>query len=274
MKRTAVLITCHNRKDKTMQCLNALYKNKMPEDSCLDVFLVDDGSTDGTGDSVREKYPDVNIIQGNGMLYWNRGMHLAWQTAVEKNSYDSYLWLNDDTFLFENALLELTSCSVRMQHKALICGFLCSATDSQKTTYGGSSLTGKLSPNGTTQQASLINGNVVLVPEIIYKSVGLIDPIFPHAIGDYDYGQKVLKKGFEVVTTTNHVGTCEKNEKLPVWCYNSTPFLKRIKALYSPLGNAHPYYFFLYEKRHFGVLVALKHFFSIHLRVLYPGLWK
>lgn len=270
----AVLITCHNRKAKTLACLEALYKCSVPQVYVFEVYLVDDGSTDGTEEAVRATYPNVTVIQGDGNLYWNRGMHLAWKTASEKHPYNFYLWLNDDTYLYESALKELITCSENMEHKALICGFLSSEIDSFKTTYGGSTLSKKLNPNGDFQNTALINGNVVLIPSVIFNSVGLIDPIFPHAIGDYDYGQKVLKKGFGVKTTTQFVGTCEKNEKLPLWCYSSTSLIKRIKTLYSPLGSAHPYYFFIYEKRHFGMLVALKHFFSIHLRVFFPDLWK
>ncbi len=278
-KYTAILITCHNRREKTLECLFSLNNSianviKLNPLNVFEIFLVDDGSTDNTAVVIKEKFPHVNIIQGNGNLYWNRGMHLAWKTAAEKQHNDFYLWLNDDSYLYENALQEIISCSEKMQHNALICGFLCSVSYPYKTTYGGSTNSGKLTPNGAMQAATLINGNVVLVPAGIYNSVGLIDPIFPHAIGDYDYGQKVIKKGFNVKTTTVFIGTCEKNEKLPIWCYSSTPIIKRINALYSPLGNAHPYYFFIYEKRHFGLLVAIKHFISIHLRVLFPSLWK
>ena len=47
MKTIATLITCHNRKDKTLACLDALFSNHLPDRVLLDVFLVDDGSTDG-----------------------------------------------------------------------------------------------------------------------------------------------------------------------------------------------------------------------------------
>ena len=49
--RLAVLITCHNRKTKTIECLNSLYKNDIPKSLMLDVFLVDDGSVDGSVES-------------------------------------------------------------------------------------------------------------------------------------------------------------------------------------------------------------------------------
>ena len=51
-------------------------------------------------------------------------------------------------------------------------------------------------------------------------------------------------------------------------------FLRRIKNLYSPLGYAEPIPFFLFEKRHIGFVTAVKHFITIHIRVLFPQLWK
>ena len=48
-KNIAVLITCYNRKDKTLLCLESLFKQQgLGIDFSLAVFLVDDGSTDGT----------------------------------------------------------------------------------------------------------------------------------------------------------------------------------------------------------------------------------
>ncbi len=95
----AVLLTCHNRRDKTIQCVTALYEQAGLEESySIDVFLVDDASNDGTGEAVKNEFPQVYIIQGNGNLYWNRGMHLAWETAADAQDFDCYLWLNDDTF--------------------------------------------------------------------------------------------------------------------------------------------------------------------------------
>jgi hypothetical protein len=104
--------------------------------------------------------------------------------------------------------------------------------------------------------------------------LGELDPIFPHAIGDYEYGLRALKNNISIFTTTRTIGTCEEHLSLPDWCLPDVPFFKRIKNLYSPLGSAHPYYYFIFERRHFGYSKAIKHFFSIHMRVIFPSLWK
>lgn len=273
MKSIAILLTVHNRKEKTIKCLEKIFLQDGLNDVFeVTVFLVDDDSTDGTSQAIQKKFPQVNIINGNGQLYWNRGMHLAWTTAQKTKDYQYYLWLNDDTIIFPDTILELLNTEAGTS--SLVCGAICSEKDGSFT-YGGKDLDGKnIEPNGEIQSCVITHGNCVLIPTKVVQKIGILDPIFPHAIGDYDYGLRAYKAGINVVTTLKYVGFCEKNASLPKWCYSTTPFLERIKALYSPLGYAHPLYFYIYEKRHFGFFTAIKHFITIHLRVIFPSLWK
>ncbi|MFD2934154.1 glycosyltransferase family 2 protein [Spirosoma flavum] len=274
MKRIAILLTCYNRKDKTIACLRYLYNCIIPIDHNFDVFLVDDGCTDGTSTEISEKYPQVNIIVGTGSLFWNRGMYLAWTTAKNTKNYDFYLWLNDDTILSHQAIGEMLSCEKEQNSKAIVCGAFCSSVDSTFT-YGGKTIDGKaLIPNGKIQSCYTINGNCVLINKEICATVGLLDPIYPHAIGDYEYGLRAMKHGFDLITTRTYIGHCEGNNLLPKWCYSSTPFIERCKSLYSPLGYSHPKYFFIFENNHYSLKQAVKHYMTIHLRLLIPSLWK
>lgn len=275
LKNIAVLITCHNRKDKTLQCLKSVYEQKgLGIYFAMAVFMVDDGSTDGTSEAVKEQFPYVNIIQGNGKLYWNRGMRLAWQTAAASKEFDYYLWLNDDTFLFEDTLINLIDSARSKCNQSAIIGNTIS-DQKKEISYGGNTSDGKrIIPNGQLQEAYSFNGNVVLIPKYVFQIVGLLDKRFPHAIGDFDYGLRIRGFNLKSYITKDFVGSCEGNEKLPFWCCNSVSLKNRIKNLYSPLGNSHPYYYFLFERVHYGILTAIKHFFTIHLRLFFPMLWK
>ena len=68
-----------------------------------------------------------------------------------------------------------------------------------KITYGGRNKEGILiiPDETTTQLCREINGNFVLIPKKIYDQVGMLDPVFPHAIGDFDYGLRVASSGFD-----------------------------------------------------------------------------
>jgi len=96
--KIAVIITCYNRKDKTLACLDAFFKNVLLGGCALKVFLVDGSSTDGTGQVVSQRYPRVNLVKGG-----NKTMHLTLTHAMDMD-FDTYLWLNDDTMLYPNSI--------------------------------------------------------------------------------------------------------------------------------------------------------------------------
>ncbi len=272
-KSIAVLLTCHNRKIKTLKCLSALFGCNLPVDISLHTFLVDDGSTDGTALAVSQSYQDVTIIEGNGQLFWNRGMSLAWETAVTKDNFSFFLWLNDDTILFDNALVQMLGQSEKFENKRIIVGATCSE-DNWVTTYSGFTFPKKrLEPNATWQDCDYFNGNIVLIPQLVFSKVGFIDKKFRHALGDFDYGMRAKKLGFIHALSPVHLGKCENHESDPIWRNSSYPLLKRLKHLYSPLGN-HPIEFFVFDFRHNGLFPALFHFFTIHTRSVFPTLWK
>lgn len=145
MKTIAVLLTVFNRKDKTLQCLKRLYRQLPLENYQIDVYLTDDGCTDGTPEAVAEQFPQVNVIHAKGDLFWNRGMWTAWDTAAKNKDYDFYLWLNDDTFVYDNMLKVLIEATLETKEKAIIVGAT-EATNHSKITYGGRLKDGKVPP--------------------------------------------------------------------------------------------------------------------------------
>jgi GT2 family glycosyltransferase len=270
-KNIAVLLTCHNRKDKTLQCLDDLFHQQgLGIDFFLDVFLVDDGSTDGTAEAIKLKFPLVNIIQGDGNLYWNRGMHLAWKTAANTSDFDYYLWLNDDTFLFKDAIK--TVLITKFDY-----GIVCGSTTSIKNdiiSYGGFTKNQDrlVIPNGEYQSCDYLNGNCVLVSKKVFDLVGNLDPIFQHALGDFDYGLRAKKMGIALYVAPKFIGVCDTHPELPKWMSASVKIKDRIKNLYSASSGCYPPEFFVYDKRHNGLLSAFFHYFTIHLRVMFPYL--
>lgn len=275
-KSIAVLITCHNRKEKTLQCLTALHQCTVPAGYEFEVFLVDDGSTDGTGIAVKEQFPLVNIIQGNGNLYWNRGMRLAWETAAKSKEFDFYLWLNDDTLLVQNALIELIECynvsfSVNKSH-SIIVGSCKESTEVNKFSYGGRNDRGTILPNGKLQKCTFINGNVVLINKEIFKALGNLSNDYTHAMGDFDYGLRAKQKGIDCYISKSYIAVCPLNEGSPNWCNPKIPLLKRLKALHTPNGlNINEY--IIFRKKFWKwkwIIFALK----AYLKSIFPSLYS
>jgi len=264
MNNIAVLITCHNRKEKTIKCLENLFLQSID----VDVFLVDDGCTDGTSDMVKKQFPDVNIIKGDGTLFWNRGMYTAWCEA-EKKDYDFYLWLNDDTLIFADSLQIVIDCSASCDHKAIIIG-ACNAPDDSLTTTFGSGYKGKaLFPNGELQQCDAFAGNFVLVPRYVYQICGKLDPYYRHSFGDIDYAKTVTQKRLNIFMAPRHIGCCAYDFKPRIWQDKSKPLRERLQSIHSPLGYMNPKEVFYFNRKHENLLKAVLHYFYIYFKVIF-----
>ena len=60
--KIAVLIACHNRRDKTMECLDYLAVTASRAGISYQLYLFDDGSTDDTPDAMAElqaRHPEI-----------------------------------------------------------------------------------------------------------------------------------------------------------------------------------------------------------------------
>lgn len=273
MKTIAVLLTVFNRKEKTIQCLKRLYDILPLDGYQVDVYLTDDGCTDGTSEAVAELFPQVNIIHAKGDLFWNRGMWTAWNTAAKAKDYDFYLWLNDDTYVYDNMLKVLIEAALETKEKAIIVGAT-ESTDHSFITYGGRLNDSNIpSPNGRLIKVDCFNGNIVLIPQTVYHVLGNLDPYFTHSKGDFDYGLRAKKVGIDMYQAGEVLGECDSHPVLDKWCNPDVPLSQRWKMLNRPNGMP-PNEIYHFEKRHYGRLKALSHYFTIYMRCIFPKLWN
>ena len=263
-------MTVHNRKKQTLQCLSHLYAQERA--LAFDVYMTDDGCTDATAEAVGQAFPAVHVIPGDGTLYWNGGMRLAWQVASQ-DDYDYYLWLNDDTFVYPYMMYALVQASAEVHETAIVVG----ATQDQSLqhrTYGGYLVDNRPAEvDGHITKIDYFNGNIVLVPRSVYQTLGNLDPYFRHAKGDFDYGLRAKKAGIHAFQLGCYLGICEEHPRLDTWCDPEVPFLKRWRAIWQPNGMI-PWETFYFERRHSGLFVAAFHTMTVMLRCFFPKLWQ
>ncbi|WP_147392280.1 glycosyltransferase family 2 protein [Algoriphagus lacus] len=270
-KQIAVLITCFNRVATTLQCLDHLFQATLPENTSIEVFLVDDGSPDLTGQKVKSKYPQVNVIQGDGNLYWSGGMYKAWEEAAKSKDFDFYLWLNDDTHIFPEAIVELLKDAAITHSKSLIVGS-CLSNKDKSFTYGGYVGEVSLLPSGVPQKCDFTNGNLVLVPKHIYTKIGNLNKRYIHLYGDYDYSMRVNQAGLSCYSSSQFLATCEPNEK-SYWGTDDMSTWQKLKLLHHPKGIDLKRGFY-FKKYHFGTKVGIKVVLDAYLRILTPALHR
>lgn len=244
-KRLAALLTCHNRKPLTDRCLKSIYNN-IPEYTVVDVYLVDDGCTDGTAEMIQEKYPSVKILHGNGNLFWNRGMYKAFSEAV-KGCYDYYLWINDDDLLYDDFLdkmLKTHEILAINDKKIILAGVMTDSTEKVQT-YGGTYIIPSLIPlkmaqrniEKTPVKCDTFHGNCVLIHKNVVDMIGIIDPFYQHAFGDADYGLRATRTGCEVWMTNYYVGICDRHDGENKWLDPKLSFRERLKDYHKKTAN-------------------------------------
>lgn len=257
----AVLITSFNRRELTMKALASLSEQRGVDDIQLTVFLVDDGCIDGTSEAVRSEFPEVRILQGDGSLFWNGGMRMAFAAAL-KGSFDAYLFLNDDIKLYDGALSRIIACArawLAQGSPAIVVGSMrspqtgeCSYGGLAKLSHGLGIRFEKIVPHSSaSRRCDTMNGNCALIPRAIAESVGNIEARFCHQFGDLDYGLRAKNAGFDVVIAPGYAGECLPNSRRGTWRDSSITFRKRWKILMSPKGVPIQEWL-LFTSRHYG----------------------
>lgn len=105
----AVVVT-HNRREKLRECLSAIAAQRRRPDTIL---VVDNASTDGTGEMVERDYGQVELLA----LSTNRGGAGGFRAGLEHSHAHGADWiwlLDDDTIAEADALAELLSASERL----------------------------------------------------------------------------------------------------------------------------------------------------------------
>ena len=270
----AVLLTCHNRRVKTIACLKSLFSsldnyNSNHHDSkiTLKVFVVDDGCTDGTSAEIKKTFVEriniISIIQGDGSLYWAGGMRLAWRSSLEeREDWNFFLLVNDDTVLYKDSLeslLQAHNYTIEKYGKSgIYSGITCSIGNSAMITYGGVKWRSRtwakvrlLGPIGKPQMCDAANANILLVSRNVYNKLGGLNHKYRHGFADYEYSMNARKKGFPVLVTAGICGECNYDHKNPREEILKMNLSERKLFFSSPLNSIRDY--LLYMRRNFPI---------------------
>jgi GT2 family glycosyltransferase len=184
-----ILIPVHNRRAVTLGSLENLHRN-----GDLDryrVVVIDDGSTDGTGDAIAHQFPQVTLLPGDGNLWWTGAIRLGMEYAMAQGA-EYIVWLNDDCRLAPGTLEGLLAFC-RQQAQAIIGAQGFEQDDPTRLSFGGKRKTWRgyrflTLPPDQTVPCDLLSGNLVCLPKAVVDAIGYPDVVAsPHYGGDSLY---------------------------------------------------------------------------------------
>jgi GT2 family glycosyltransferase len=281
--RIAVILTCHNRKQKTKDCLQSFHSAiSNIRNVSFEIYLTDDNSNDGTSEMVGKEYPQINRIKGSGNLYWAGGMRLAWTAAIESGiNYDGFLLINDDV-VFDVHFWEKIGKTMQYVEKSFNQKgiYVLSTKDnvSGRFSYGGHKLRNKvfkhsfyhIEPDDNPQECQLVNANILYVSCEVVNCIGILDSHFTHSIADFDYSLTAWERKIPVFVCPGYGGYCIDDHTNVL--DSSLPLFDRIHNLYATKGLALNEYLY-YLRKHFKGK-AIYAFFVLWMNALFPKLMK
>ncbi len=218
--RVEIVAPVHNRKALTLLCLQSLLRiNSNGLD--VGIVIVDDGSTDGTSDAIREQFPDVDIVNGDGELWFTEGTNVGVRRALERDP-KYILLMNDDQVFDEDFLVTLVETAEHnprsvvgsllllwdMPHKVF------QVAPVWSTRHGGwrhwQSQTVWTVPE-KPWKVDLIVGNCLLVPAEAMRECGLMNSKRYPNFGDAEYTPRLRKAGWKLIIDPRSRVFCQPN---------------------------------------------------------------
>lgn len=270
MTSVTIIFTCYNRKEKTASFVKSIQDDRLQ----LRYVVTDDGSTDGTAADLarlQERGYEIDIVHGDGRLYWCGGMRKAIAHILESGKKtDYYVFANDDVMVFDNALYEMIVQS-KKHGNAVVVGTTCDHDGN--LTYGGIRYHkhgikyDMVDVTSENLACDSFNCNLVLLPASVFEKMGNFDEHFTHAMGDFDYGLRIKRSGHPIESTRRYVGICERNPLKKTWSDIDLPRRERFRLKESPKGLPRKEWFYFLHKN-FGPGTALLHSVTPYVRIL------
>lgn len=210
LPRIAVVSVTYNRVDPLLILLGQLRELDYDR-SRIDIYLVDNGSTDGTVEKVGAAFPEVKLIELDENTGVSAGFNRSIATALEAPTTYDYLWLLDsDAEVEPNTLVPMVEA---MQHNPDI-GVAGSAvfdpndrgrmvTAGLKVDWARGDIPLFLPSSAADEllDVDLIAACSMLTRASVYAEVGVWDNRFPLYWGDTDWCARVLRSGARVCCT-------------------------------------------------------------------------
>jgi GT2 family glycosyltransferase len=246
-QKIAVLIPVHNGLEYTRQCIEALNLaiGSLQDLLCqYTIFIIDDGSTDGTSRWVRRHHPGIILLEGDGFLWWSGSVKKGARDAIEKRNFDWVLLWNNDIVPDKSYFAYLSKRIVELKKDTIVGSKVCDINRKNETwSMGGfyNPITGKkymlgLDKDVSHQEDAIIEpdwltGMGTLIHRKVFQKIGYWNEIdFPQYFGDMDFTYRARKNGIRLIVDPRLV---IYNDTRNTGSLHEGSFRKLIRSLFS-----------------------------------------
>ena len=204
MYRILVIIVTYNAKKWIDKCFESVEQSTLP----LDVFTIDNGSTDGTQTYIKSNYPHIIFQQNNANIGFGKANNIGMQYAIN-NNYDYIYLLNQDAWLMPDTIEKLIAIHKRNPEYGILSPYQIQANQKHLDRNFGVWVCSWDSNKDILEDMyfkrekevyavpGVMAAHWLISKECLYK-VGGFSPTFPHYGEDNNYTNRTWYHGYKV----------------------------------------------------------------------------
>jgi N-acetylglucosaminyl-diphospho-decaprenol L-rhamnosyltransferase len=207
-----IVVPVFNRKTFTQHFLYCMREQTFRN---FDIIIVDDGSTDGTAELITDQFREVQLLRGNGNLWWTGAINLGIRHVMKRASEaDAILVINDDIEV-DSEYLEILYRLWKSMPKTLIGSILVDSKEPEIINDGGRIVnwwTAKFTVLNSKRKlsefeknyhvdVSLLTGSGTLIPIQVFWEIGLYDEKHFQQCGDTELPVRAKNSGYRLIVS-------------------------------------------------------------------------
>jgi len=229
-----ILVLNYNAGETLSACLQSLFHLEYP---IFRIVVIDNNSTDGSFERMKERYSQVHFIRNSENVGFARGINVGIRFALDQRA--EYIWLiNPDATVSARSLHTLVELLERNAHVGMASPLILSPTH-RRVWFGGGRIDWlrmravhtKPRSRAIPFETGFLSGCALLVKSPVFRIVGLFDERFFLYYEDTDLSLRAKRAGFPIVVhpgaTVVHSEESRKNPEKTYWLVRSGLFFFR-----------------------------------------------
>ena len=229
---TVILNT--NRRDDTLECINSLNASTYDNHS---IIVLDNQSTDGSVDVIKNTYPEIQIIELHENLGYGGNNNVGIKAAIERKA-DWIFVLNEDVIVSPNCLEQIVESGERDPDIGIIGPIVYHHQSPHLIQSAGGTLgqhwevahAAVDEPDhgqfNNTREVDWISGCGIVVRRQAIEEVGLIDDRFFYYWDETEWCMRMHDNGWKVILVPSakiwHKGVTVNHQPKPTVTYYAT----------------------------------------------------
>lgn len=191
-----------------LDCLDSLAKSAYKS---LQTIVVDNASSDGSAQAIREAYPEVIVLEQNENLRFAGGNNAGMKYALERGA-ELLCLLNNDTTVGKDFLTHLVARIQSEKKIGMVAPKICYHDEPNRIWFAGGEIsmwTGTMKHIGireedagqfeTSKEIDYASGCCILTRREVVERVGMLDESFFMYTEDADWSMRVRRAGYTIV---------------------------------------------------------------------------